>query len=324
MGKANRRYHREKNRKQVAQETKMQNNEKRAYEERLTALMNQESYGEALGVIAEMVEHQACDAEDMYRAAYCYFMTGDYRRAAQWLTNTLSFAPAHVEARLLLARICILEDRADDGMAIYDFLLEHYPQQLQPEQREDMQDILEYYVEEDKARICEKFPYVAEFMHLDGAETTPAPKATADVCVEAPAGADVHVSVASGTQQAEVQLPQPGAPAAKAAEAPEATEASIQQEAEAQLDRVRAMANEVSVAERIRILNAFAGGYFVADEFAAAKLFLAGALELDTKNDTTLRNLAMLTKAQGDAEKALQFASAMHTTDFVLLQALKA
>lgn len=316
MGKANRKYHREKNRKQVAQETKMQNNEKRAYEERLTALMNQEAYGEALDVLAEMIQHQAYDAEDMYRGAYCYFMTGDYRRAAQWLTNTLSFAPAHVEARLLLARICILEDRADDGMAIYDFLLEHYPQALQPEQREDMQDILEYYVEEDKERVAQRFPYVAAFMHIDGAEA-PAPKASASVQVEAPEGADVHVSVASGTQQAEVHVPQP------AAQAAEPTEASILQEAEAQLARVRAMANDVSVAERVRILNTFAGGYFVADEYDAAKTFLAEALELDAKNDTTLRNLAMLAKSQGDAEKALQFASAMHATDFVLLQALK-
>lgn len=304
MGKASRRYNRDKNRKQQAQETKMQTNEKRDYEARLQALMNEENYGEALDVLAEMIKNDAYEPEDMYKGAYCYFMTGDYRRSAQWLTNTLSFAPDHVAARLLLARICILEDRTDDGMAIYDFILEHYPQQLQPEQREDMQDILEYYVEEDKERVSAQFPYVADFMHLDGAQPVEHPAAEAAPAAAAPTAAE------------ETETPE-------VSEAAEASEASIAQEAEAQLARVRAMAAEVSVAERIRVLNAFAGGYFVADEYDAAKTFLAEALELDATNDTTLRNLAMLAKAQGDAEKALQFASAMHATDFVLLHALK-
>ena len=322
MGKASRRFNRGKNRKQTVQETKAQNAEKQTYEAQMKALMDNEQYADALNVLAEMIQEKIYDAEDMYRGAYCYFMTGDYARAAQWLTNTLSFAPTHVAARLLLARICILEDRTDDGMAIYDFVLEHYESSLDEEQREDMEDILEYYVEEDKAHVREAYPHVAAFMHIGAAEApaAKAPAASVNIQAQAPAGAAVHVDVARGDEHTAVQLPQAGVPAAAESEA---AEASIEQEAETQLARVRAMAKDVSLAERVRILNTFAGGYFVADELAAAKSFLAEALALDAKNDTTLRNLAMLAKAQGDKEKALQFASAMQTTDFVLLQALK-
>lgn len=324
MGRKSRRYRRRKKRNQEAKKKTMENKEKRTLETRMKALMKDEEYAKALDVLAEMIQDKAYEAEDLYRGAYCYFMTGDYQRAAAWLTNTLSFVPNHVAARLLLARICILEDRIDDGLAIYDFILEHYEQALQPEQREDMEDILEYYVSQDKERIKEQFPYVAVFMHVEGAEkpakTAPA---TVEASVEAPAGADVHLSVAQGGKRTDVHVPQE-APAAAApidAEATDVTEASVAQEAEEQLARVQA--SGASVAERLRMLNAFAGGYFVADEFAAAKSFLKAALELDAQDDATLRNLAMLAKAEGDGEKALQFASAMRHADFVLLAALK-
>ena len=83
-------------------------------------------YAETINALAELVQAGGHDAESLYMGAYSYFMTGDYLRAASMVQNVLTFDPNHVAARILLARVCILEDRADDGLAIFDFVLEHY------------------------------------------------------------------------------------------------------------------------------------------------------------------------------------------------------
>ena len=282
MGKASRRYRREKQQKQQAQAVQQNAQEKKALEAQMREKIEAEAYGDALNVLAEMIEKKIYEPEDMYQGAYCYFMTGDYERAVSWLDNTLKFAPNHVEARLLLARICILEDRTQDGMAIYDFILEHYPQQLQPEQREDMQDILEYYVEEDKPAMpgAPEQPIAVETEKETAAEPEPAPKA----------------------EPAPKQEPPAFDAAAKIAEV---------------------MQSKVSVAERIHLLNSFAGGCYVAGDHEGAKACLTAPLQLDDHDDETLRNLAVLSQAMGDPDKALQFAAAMSYTDFVLLTTLK-
>ncbi|MDD6127789.1 MAG: CDC27 family protein [Veillonellaceae bacterium] len=335
MGKASRKYNRGKNRKQEAQQAKMQEQEKRELGARMMENVEKEAYAEALDVLAEMIEKKLYAPEYMYEGARCYFMTGDYERATQWLDNTLQFEPNHVAARLLLARICILEDRTDDGMAIYDFVLEHYKQALQPEQREDMEDILEYYVQKDSERVAKEFPYVAEFMHVEtsddaktaAAEAPAAPAVSVDAD-EAPsmelkvsfAPAPKNVTVEAGPVE-EDAVTVPANEKAEATEKNEEEKAADAAEAEAKLQEVLAM--DTSIGERIHLLNVFAGAHFVANGFDAAKSFLAAALKLDAHDDETLRNLAVLAKAQGEPDKALQFAAAMTTTDFVLLQRLK-
>lgn len=339
MGKASRKYRRDKERRQEEKKQQVQAETKRELTTRLKENFEAEEYGEALNILAEMIDQKIYDPDSMYRGAACYFMTGDYKRAISWLDNTLRFEPHHIAARLLLARICILEDRTQDGLAIYDFVLEHYEQALQPEQREDMQDILEYYVQQDKERVCRDFPYVAAFMHLaeqpQAAEKTASAAEATDTAqpVAEAQGADVtagiRVQAAAKTAAVEVQaeLPvQPQAPAASATEPARETKAeSAGGEAafDAAAKIAEVMAAGASVVERLKMLNAFAGGCFMADDYAGAKACLTAALQLDAHDDETLRNLAVLASAQGEAEKALQFASAMSYTDFALLQVLK-
>ena len=303
MGKASRRYRREKQQKQQAQAVQQNAQEKKALEAQMREKIEAEAYGDALNVLAEMIEKKIYEPEDMYQGAYCYFMTGDYERAVSWLDNTLKFAPNHVEARLLLARICILEDRTQDGMAIYDFILEHYAEALQPEQREDMQDILEYYAQEDPERIRREFPYVAAFMHLAGEAEPAMPGAP-----EQPIAVETEKETAAEPE-----------PAPKAEPGPKQEPPAF--DAAAKIAEV--MQSKVSVAERIHLLNSFAGRYYVAGDHEGAKACLTAALQLDDHDDETLRNLAVLSQAMGDPDKALQFAAAMSYTDFVLLTTLK-
>ena len=79
----------------------------------------------------------------MYDGAYAYFMLGDYPRAINWVNTTLSYDSAHVQARILLGRICILEDRTEDGLAILDFVLENCRSVIPEASLDEMEEILE-------------------------------------------------------------------------------------------------------------------------------------------------------------------------------------
>lgn len=306
MGKSKRKMNRDRIKRVTGQASKEQEQQKRELHTQMMKLIVAEEYAEALNVLAKMIEKKIYDPELMYQGANCYFMTGDYERAVQWLNNTLQFAPDHVAARLLLARICILEDRAKDGLAIYDFVLEHYLSALQPEQREDMEDILEYYARNEADMIRKAFPYIARFMQLE---------------------ADVEPAAAEATVQSAERIPIAGlkADAEMGQAEPDAHEAveyqPDEEDTKQKIEQVMQM--DASVVDKIHVLNVFAGASFCADDYAASQQFLAAALKLDMHQDETLRNLAMLASSMGKSDKALEYVAAMSGTDFVLLQALK-
>lgn len=306
MGKSKRKLNRDRTKYNNAKENKAQEKIKRELQQKMMQLVENENYADALNVLAELIEKKIYDSESMYQGANCYFMLGDYERSIQWLNNTLQFEPNHVDARLLLARVCILEERAKDGLAIYDFILEHYLPALQPEQREDVADILEYYARNESDMIRQEFPYIARFMKLkDEAELSPA-ETSAQPADQIPIAG---LEAADGTIQAEIVEDE----SVETKQDEEAVQQKIQQ--------VQQM--DASVMDKIHVLNVLAGASFCADDYAAAHEFLAAALKLDMHQDETLRNLAMLAHSMGEPEKALEYAAGMSSTDFVLLQALK-
>jgi len=223
--------------------------------------------------------------------------------------NVLNFAPGHLAARILLARICILEDRTDDSLAIFDFVLEHSEAQLTQEQREDMEDILEYYGRNEAEHLKSEFPHVAAFLGLAPA-VAPAPQA-----------APVSIPVAPAPQAAAVAPAAPEVPAAEvpvsAPEAPRVAEASS---VEAEIQAV--MGKDASLRDKVRLLQAFAGGHFTAGEYAAAAKLLETALSIDGQDENVIRNLAVLAKRMGKTDKALALAAKLPQTDFLLLDFL--
>ncbi len=274
-------------------------------------------YAETLNALAELVQAGGHDAESLYMGAYSYFMTGDYIRAASMVQNVLSFDPNHIAARILLARVCILEDRADDGLAIFDFVIEHYEGKLTQQQREDVEDILEYYGRNEGDRLQEDFPHVAAFLGIEeDAEPAPALKQTAPE-PETPVAAPVSAPAT-----------QPTAPAAPApeAEAPAGVEdvAEATEELPDVQDKINEiLANNLSLLEKVRVLNAFAGASFVADALEDAESYLRAALEIDGTDAGTIRNLAVLLHAMGAQDKALAVAAKLPETDFLLLAHLR-
>lgn len=263
-----------------------------AWKGQMLQQIDNEEYAEAIMTLAKMIEGKYYDADCMYQGAYAYFMTGDYFRATQWVENTLRYDGQNVPARLLLARICILEDRPEEGLAIFEFLLKNFPQKLDENQREDARDILDYYGNSEPENICKKYPEIAAFLELKSEHT---------------GGQGFEANLATAEPDA----------MEKEQEAENIEGSKVEQE----LQQVRAQ--KISVAEKIKLLHTFAGGYFYQNDLEAAKLFLAEALELDEKDDKTLRNLAILYGEMGEKEKAMQFVMAMSYVDFLLLQALR-
>ena len=301
------------------------------FAEKIKQQMAAADYGGALETLAASISAEVYDAGCMYEGACAYFMLGDYTRAAQWVQNTLQYAPDHAAARLLLARICILEDRVEDGLAIFEFVLAHEATQLTQQQREDMEDILAYYGKSE-ASLVRKYPHVAAFLHVEAeedAETVDeAPSAAAALAAEAG-----ETAVLTAIETENVPATQPVAEAGSAAqpaaeEMPEASgrtkaapEAADTAAAEHQLTEI--LASQAGVAQKVHMLNAFAGGFFVARAYGLAQRYLSEALQLDTASAETLRNLAVLAHVQGDDDRALKFASALPETDFLLLAALR-
>ncbi len=289
MSKANRKMN--KNKKKKVQDVQ-QGTVQKLHEE-LQSLFAEEKYSDVINKLAELVQAGDYEPEMLYAGAYSYFMIGDYERATGMVENVLNFAPGHVAARILLARICILEDRTDDSMAIFDFVLEHSESQLTQEQREDMEDILDYYGRNEADHLKAEFPHVAAFLGL-------APSLT-----KAPASEPVADAVPEIATEGPV-----AAPAAQ--QMAESVEAEIQ----------AVMGKDASLSDKVRLLQAFAGGHFTAGEYVAAAKFLETALSIDGKDINVIRNLAVLAKRMGKTDKALELAAKLPQTDFLLLDFL--
>lgn len=265
----------------------------------LVGQMEDEEYAEALGTVAAMIEKGIRDADAFYDAAYSYFMSGDYERATQWVDNTLRLAPEHVKARILLARICLLQDRASDGLAIFEFVLKNYAAALSAEDREDLSEVLDYYGTTKEDEIRAGYPAIAKFLQLDGAASAAQPEA--------------FQPLAQQVQRIETQPAQPTQPAGQEAD-DEAEVLRLVQEI---------LGKDVAVLEKVRLLNSFAGGFFLAGSFAAAKSLLKQALVLDAHDEMTLKNMGYTLAALGERDTALELASMMQRPDFGLLSVIR-
>jgi len=175
MGKASRQM----KKKQKNKEEQAINMANRETEEKLREQMEHGEYEKAIETIAELVQAGDVKPEFMYDAAYSYFMAGDYDRSANWVTNTLTADPGHIDARILLARLCILQDRPDDGLAVFDFILENYGAALSDEKKEEIEEIVAFYGRNEKAKIVRDYPHIAKFLRLDGENAEPEDKAAA-------------------------------------------------------------------------------------------------------------------------------------------------
>ena len=259
--------------------------------EQIHAYVKKEKYAEAINAFADALAQGEPPKECYADVARAYFELGDYKRAADWVSNALSMDQGNVDVRILLARICQRERRTDDALKLYENILAAHVDALTATQRAEIEQRagLDARLAQDKTRMA--YPHLAALLGL------------------APAPAAPPVPASSGTAPiAPVSVP--AAPAAQSSGSAKAQAAQI-------------LAQSIRPAEKMAALNAFAGAAYVKDDYAGARELLTAALELDPGCDVTLRNMALLLHEMGEREKALQVAAKMGQTDFMLLRTLK-
>lgn len=155
---------------------KQQKKERQAVRQNLGAgesafekLFEEGKYEETLQALAKLIGAGDRNPALFYQAAYSYYMLGDNDRAAEWINNTLTFAPAHVQARVLLARICFAENRAADGFKIFEFLLSSEKAALGEEDFDAIRQSMAYYLRHDRETV-KKYPSLCAFLGLEEGE----------------------------------------------------------------------------------------------------------------------------------------------------------
>lgn len=262
---------------EIRQETKIMKAE-------ITELLAKKKYVEVIEELAKMIQAKCYDADTMYAGAFSYFMLGDYKRASDWVNNTLTYDPQNINVRILLARLCFLEDKVNDGLAVCNFVMQYYNNKLNTEQRNDIEDLVSMYIDDDNVNKA-KYPYLLALIdnvadEIDTAEET----ATA-------------------------------APLAKE----EAVDSKILDLDIAKAKCQEIMQQQLALTDKVKLLNSFAASFYLDKDFASAELLLTEALRIDTKNDATLRNMIMTQLRLGNIAKAKKFATEMTMADFILL-----
>lgn len=229
MGKAARRM-KKKEEQTKAAETRQEN---ARWEEKLKKQMAAGQYAEAIETLAELVKGNDIKPEFMYDAAYAYFMVGDYERAGQWINNTLTYEPGNIPVRILLARLLILQEREDDGLAIFDFVLDKGLASLTEEQKDEIEEIVEFYGRSEREKVQRNYPHIAAFLKLEAA--TPGTRDVGSILASlkakvAAAGEAAGNAVEEATAAVKPAL---AAGAAKAGEAAAAIKPEIEARAEA-------------------------------------------------------------------------------------------
>ena len=262
--------------------------------EQIHAYVKKEKYAEAINAFADALAQGEPPKECYADVARAYFELGDYKRAADWVSNALSVDLGNVDVRILLARICQRERRTDDALKLDENIRAVHAAALTATQRAEIEQRagLDARLAQDKTRTA--YPHLAALLGL-------APAPAAPIVPAAPA-----VSAAEPIAPVSV----PAAPSAQSSGTAKAQAAQI-------------MAQSIRPAEKMAALNAFAGAAYVKDDYAGARELLTAALELDPGCDVTLRNMALLLHEIGEREKALQVAAKMGQADFMLLRTLK-
>ncbi len=248
----------------------------------ITQHMQKEEYSLVLECIAELIENKVYDAEAMYAGAYSYFRLGDYERSADWVNNTLTYDPNHLLARVLLGHLCLLEDRVEDAMSLYEYVLEHGGNTLESSVIEEITSIGEGYAGQKAESIEGDYPEIAKLLGCS---------VNTDTLIVSDSKKDI-----TDTKE-------------------------IKEDAESLCHKI--MMENRSLSYKVKLLNTFAGGFYLNGQLQEAETMLLTALKIDNASEATLRNMVMIQIGLGCKEKAEKIVTEMSVPDFTLLKMIQ-
>ena len=157
--------------------------------EQIHAYVKKEKYAEAINAFADALAQGEPPKECYGDVAHAYFEMGDYKRAADWISNALSINADDVDVRILLARICQREKRTDDALKLYENILSLHQAVLTDAQRAEIERRagLDARLTQDRTRA--EYPHLAALLGLAAAPAVPAAAPTAQSSGDAKAQA---------------------------------------------------------------------------------------------------------------------------------------
>ena len=324
--------------------------------------MEAEDYAASMDVMAEMAANKQMDGEIMYWGAQCYFFTGDFERAEKWVNNALNNGYNSGGVKMLLATLCMSEERNEDAFKLCEVVLTEGIEGMSKQEQEifdNFMDNISYGYDE----LVSEYPKISEYFQ----------KKQADTEVNSPVNKLKEILKGKEMKEAEPQQ-------AKVQEEvkTEPEEAPSEDKAQAALARLRQLlsknkdseekqeekeeiipeiqcveenqpvveeyddvqhneiekvdvsdtlakiaAKEISLAEKVRLINVFAGGCYQQGDYQSAFDLLSAALEIDGQDAATLKNIAYTCLSAGEQEQAMSFAAKLPVVDFALLYALR-
>lgn len=346
--------------------------------------MEAEDYTAAMDVMAEMAANKQMDGEIMYWGAQCYFFTGDFERAEKWVNNALNNGYNGVGLKMLLATLCMSEERNEDAFKLCEVVLTEGIEGMSQQEQEifdNFMDNISYGYDE----LVAQYPNISEYLQkkqadkeinspvnklkeiLKGKEMKEAepqqakvqekvktePEKTPNEDKAQAALARLRQLLSKNKEQSveeanEVQEPAeaiitrevvvPESVKEKEEITPDVQQVEENQPIVGESDNVqqndaekvdvsdtltKIAAKEISLAEKVRLINVFAGVCYQQGDYQSAFDLLSAALELDGQDAATLKNIAYTCLSAGEQEQAMSFAAKLPVVDFALLYALK-
>lgn len=340
--------------------------------------MEAEDYTAAMDVMAEMAVKKQMDGEIMYWGAQCYFFTGDFERAEKWVNNALNNGYNSAGLKMLLATLCMTEERNEDAFKLCDVVLTEGIEGMSQREQEifdNFMDNISYGYDE----LVAQYPNISEYLQkkqvnspvnklkqiLKDKEVEEAKSQQVDVREEvktepeeAPSEDKAQAALArlrqllsknkdSEEKQAVEEVNEVQEPAETTIiredimpevvqEKEEITSETqpivkesdnVQQNEAEKVDvsdtLTKIAAKEISLVEKVRLINVFAGVCYQQGDYQSAFDLLSAALEIDGQDAATLKNIAYTCLSAGEQEQALSFAAKLPGVDFALLYALK-
>lgn len=341
--------------------------------------METEDYAAAMDVMAEMATNKQMDGEIMYWGAQCYFFTGDFERAEKWVNNALNNGYNSVGLKMLLATLCMADERNEDAFKLCEAVLTEGIEGMSQQEQEifdNFMDNISYGYDE----LVSEYPKIIEYLQKKQADTeanSPVNKLKEilkgkEVEEAKPQQAEVQEEVKTEPEEApsedkaqaalarlrqllsknkeqgveennEVQKPVETTIISEAVQEKDEITPEIQQVEENQpvvkeFDNVqqneaekvdvsdtlaKIAAKEISLVEKVRLINVFAGVCYQQGDYQSAFDLLSAALEIDGQDAATLKNIAYTCLSAGEQEQAMSFAAKLPVVDFALLYALK-
>ena len=302
--------------------------------------METEDYAAAMDVMAEMANNKQMDGEIMYWGAQCYFFTGDFERAEKWVNNALNNGYNGVGVKMLLATLCMTEERNKDAFKLCDAVLTEGIEGMSKQDQEifdNFMDNISYGYDE----LVSEYPKISAYLQkkqADNEANSPVSKLKEilkgkEMKEAEPQQAKVQEEVKTEpektpnedkAQAALARLRQLLSKNKESEEKQEEITPEIQRVEENQpvvkeFDNVqqneaekvdvsdtlaKIAAKEISLVEKVRLINVFAGVCYQQGDYQSAFDLLSAALEINGQDAATLKNIAYTCLSAGEQEQA--------------------